>query len=81
MRAYYSRRYVYQIQMNPEQKRKLAEKLVDLAVIDPVRTPIVNGAPIENNLELEMREKIRDQQIEARVKHYTDEQLLALVGY
>ena len=67
--------------MKPEEKRKLAEKLVDLAVIDPVRTPTINGSEIDNNLEKRMREEIRELQIDARIKHYSDEQLSALVTF
>ena len=67
--------------MNTDNKRKLVEKLVELTVRDPVSE--VTGSASEIGLELreKLRERFKEQQVNIRLRHFSEDQLKALVGF
>lgn len=70
--------------MNAEEKRKLVEKLVDLtvrAVRDPMRKHPALADELFKEINEKIRQQMRKQQIEIRLKHFNLEQLVALLDF
>ncbi len=67
--------------MASENKRDLVEKLVDLTVRDPIGS--ISGNPSQLDLEMyeKMRQRFREEQINIRFKHFSTDQLIALLNF
>lgn len=64
-----------------DRKRELAEKVVDLTVMNRVRSfANLNGVPDADMAE-KLRLRMRQEQIELYIKHFEPEQLLALLNF
>ena len=67
--------------MDSDRKRELAEEVVDLTVMNRVRSSASkNGAPDPDMAE-KMRQRMRQQHIELYMKHYNPDQLIALLEF
>lgn len=67
--------------MDTESKRELAEKVVDLTVMNRVRSfASMNGVPDPAMAE-KMRLRMRQEQTELYIKHFEPEQLFALLDF
>lgn len=67
--------------LNSDRKRELAESVVDLTVMNRMRSfANLNGKPDPVMAE-NMRLRMRDEQTELYLKHYETEQLLALLDF
>ena len=77
-----NRRFVSQVSIvDTDRKRKLAEDVVDLTVMNRVRSSAsLNGIPDPETAE-KMRLRMRQEQIELYIKHYEPEQLQALLDF
>ena len=72
--------------MNAEEKRKLVEELVALSVGDPVRKHPVRKHPpgaadLFNEIDEKIRQRMREKQINVRLKHFSPEQIVALLDF
>jgi len=67
--------------MDTREKRKLAEKVVDLTVMNRARaTATVNNKPDPEMTE-KLKLRMREEQTELYVKHFDSDQLLALLDF
>lgn len=67
--------------MDTDRKRELAEKVVDLTVMNRVRSfANLNGVPDAEMAE-NLRSRMRQQQTELYLKHFEPEQLRALLDF
>jgi len=64
-----------------ESKRGLVEKLVELTVRDPVGNIFGNPSDLDIEMHDKLRMRFHEQQIEIRLKHFTTEQLEALLEF
>ena len=67
--------------MNAEEKRRLVEKLVDLTVRNPVRKHPAGADGLVKEINEKIRQRMREQQIDIRLKHFSPEQLAALLNF
>lgn len=67
--------------VDTDKKRELAEKVVDLTVMNRIRSSAtLNGSPDPEMAE-RSRQRMRQEQIELYIKHYEPEQFLALLDF
>jgi len=66
--------------MNADEKRKLVEELVALTAGDPVRKHPPGAAGLKE-IDEKIRQRMREQQINIRLKHFSPEQIVALLDF
>ncbi len=66
--------------MQPDEKKKLIEKLVDLTVTDTLSESDMSTS-IGHALASRMRERIRQEQVDIRLRHLEPEQISALLDF
>ena len=64
-----------------DNKKDLVKKLVELTIRDPVAAISGNPSELDKKMNEKLRSRIREEQINVRIKHFTLDQINALLDF